>query len=161
MKQTLSQSGLRWLWVTVIVILLDRVAKYCVITWLTPYTSVPVFSFFNVTLAYNKGAAFSFLADAGGWQAWMFGGLAVVVSITIFVWLSRLSQKQIWLSLALAMILGGALGNLSDRLLYTHVIDFLDFHLGNLHWPVFNLADSAICIGAFMLFWDATFRRKK
>lgn len=161
MCKKICNSGLRWLWVSIAVILLDRITKYCVLKFLTPYTPVSITSFLDFTLAFNKGAAFSFLNNAAGWQVWMFGGLAVAVSLAILVWLSRLSYQQRWVSCALALIVGGALGNLSDRLLYAHVIDFLDFHLHAWHFPSFNVADSAICVGAFMLLLDALLVRQK
>ncbi len=148
-------TGLAWCWVAVLVWLVDRLTKYLALVYLPPYAAVPVFPHFNLTLAYNKGAAFSFLNAASGWQSWLFGSIAVLVSIAILIWLSRLSLRQRWLSIALSMIVGGALGNLADRVLYGHVIDFLEFYAANLYWPAFNIADSAICVGAFMLFWDA------
>jgi signal peptidase II len=160
MLKKMKNSGLCWLWVTVIVLILDRVTKYLVQTYLTAYQAVPIFPFFNLTLAYNKGAAFSFLDKSSGWQGWMFGGISILASVVILVWMSRLTSKQRWVSGSLAFILGGALGNLSDRFLYGHVIDFLDFHLKTLHWPVFNVADSAICVGAVMLLLDAIFHEK-
>jgi signal peptidase II len=160
MLKKMKNSGLCWLWVTMIVLILDRVTKYLVQTYLIAYQPVPIFSFFNLTLAYNKGAAFSFLDKSSGWQGWMFGGISILASVVILVWMSRLTSKQRWVSSSLALILGGALGNLSDRFLYGHVIDFLDFHLKTLHWPVFNVADSAICVGAVMLLLDAIFHEK-
>ncbi len=155
-----KSTGLRWLWVTLIVLILDRITKYLALKNLPPYAEVSVMPHFNLTLAYNKGAAFSFLNAASGWQTWLFGAIALLVSLGILVWLFRLSARNRWLCIALTMIMGGALGNLSDRLLYGYVIDFLDFYASNWHWPAFNIADSAICVGAFMLFWDAVFFRK-
>lgn len=157
MQKTSSATGLRWLWVTIVVLLIDRLTKYLALQNLPPYAEVPVFPHFNLTLAYNKGAAFSFLNSASGWQGWLFGAIAFFVCVGIFIWLLRVPSKKRWLCIALALIMGGALGNLSDRLLYGHVIDFLDFYAFNWHWPSFNAADSAICIGAFMLFLDALF----
>ena len=156
-----KKSGLCWLWVTFIVLIVDRITKYLALQYLPPYAEVPVIKNFSLTLAYNKGAAFSFLDNASNWQGFMFGGIALLVSIGLLVWLSRLSARQRWLCVALALVMGGALGNLSDRLLYGYVVDFLDFHLRNWHWPVFNMADSAICVGAAMLFLDALWMRKK
>ena len=156
-----TATGLQWLWVTLIVLIIDRVTKYLALQHLPPYAEVPVVPHFSLTLAYNKGAAFSFLSSASGWQAWVFGGVAVLVSIGILIWLSRLSAQQRWLSVALTFIIGGALGNLSDRFLYGYVIDFLDFYATHWHWPAFNIADSAICVGAVMLFLDALLTRKK
>lgn len=154
-------TGLRWIWVAVIVVILDRITKFLALKYLFAYTPVKVFSFFNLTLAFNTGAAFSFLAKYSGWQSWLLGGISVVISCAILVYLYRLSATQRWLSIALAFIVGGAIGNLSDRLWYGHVIDFLEFHAGHLYWPAFNVADSAICVGAFMLFLDAVFAGKK
>jgi signal peptidase II len=155
------RNGLRWLWVAVIVVILDMFSKHLALKHLIEYEPLPISKFFNLTLAYNRGAAFSFLGHAAGWQSWLFGILAIIVSIGILVWLKRLSKDQRWLSIALAMIIGGALGNLFDRICYGHVIDFIQWHVGSFYWPVFNLADSAICIGAFMLFFEAIFLRQK
>ncbi len=112
---------------------------------------VPVIPFLNLTLTHNTGAAFSFLSDAGGWQRWFFAGLTIVVSIIIVVWLTRLKPGQRWLPVSLSLVLGGALGNLWDRLAIGAVVDFIDVYYGTWHWPAFNLADSAICVGAVML----------
>jgi signal peptidase II len=155
-----SSTGLRWLWVSLIVIALDRITKFFAQKYLIANVALPVIPFFNLTLSYNKGAAFSFLNSASGWQMWMFGAIAIVVSIIILVWLFRLPKKEKWVGIALALIVGGAIGNLLDRFIYGHVIDFIDWYISNLHWPVFNIADSAICVGAFMLFCDALFRKK-
>ncbi len=128
---------------------------------LTAYVPVSITGFFNVTLAYNKGAAFSFLDTASGWQTWFFGTVAVAVSVAILICLKKLTYQERWQGIALALIMGGALGNLWDRISLGYVIDFLDFHWLGLHWPAFNVADSAICIGAIMLFFDALAIRKK
>jgi len=156
-----KKSGLCWLWITLLVMMLDRVSKYLALQHLPPYAEVPVMKYFNFSLAYNNGAAFSFLNSASGWQTWLFGGIAIIVSIGLLIWLSRLSSNQRWLCIALTLVMGGALGNMSDRFLYGHVIDFLDFYVNDLHWPAFNIADSAICVGAFMLLVDAMRMRKK
>lgn len=152
-------TGLRWLWVSVIVLGLDRITKILAQKHLVYNVALPVVPSFNLTLSYNRGSAFSFLNSASGWQVWMFGSVAVVVSIILVVWLKRLSASQKWLSIALALVIGGALGNLWDRFSYGHVVDFIELYVSNLYWPVFNIADSAICVGAVMLFWDAV--RKK
>lgn len=154
-----SKTGLYWLWVAVIILALDRLTKFLAQTYLTAYVPLPVVKFFNLTLAYNTGAAFSFLNQAGGWQGKLFGGIAFFVSIGILFWLYRLTHRQRWLCIALSMIVGGALGNLGDRILYGHVIDFIQLYVSHWYWPVFNIADSAICIGVGMLFLDAL--RKK
>jgi signal peptidase II len=152
---------LRWLWVTLFVLIIDRVTKYFALQYLPPYAQVPVIKYFNLSLAYNSGAAFSFLNSASGWQTFLFGGIAIAVCIGLLIWLSRLSSHQRWLCIALTLVMGGALGNLSDRFLYGHVIDFIDFYFNDLHWPAFNIADSAICVGAVMLLIDAIISRKK
>lgn len=157
----LSKSGLPWLWVTAVVISLDRFTKYMAQHYLTPYEPMSVMPTFNLTLAYNKGAAFSFLDRASGWQSWFFGAIAVSVSLAIVYWLTKLNNQQRWMCVALTLILGGALGNLWDRLFLGHVIDFLDFYVSTLHWPDFNVADSAICVGAFMIFIDAVLSARK
>ena len=117
--------------------------------------------YFSWTLAYNTGAAFSFLADGGGWQRWLFAVIAVVVSAVLVVWLKRLGRDDTWLAIALALVLGGALGNLYDRIALGHVIDFILVHWQNRHYfPAFNFADSAITVGAIMLALDM-FKSKK
>ncbi|EKD55388.1 MAG: lipoprotein signal peptidase [uncultured bacterium] len=161
MRNRFRATGLSWVWITVIVWLVDRVTKYMALFYLPPYAAVSIFPHFNLTLAYNKGAAFSFLNSAGGWQTWLFGGIASIVSIVILIWLYRVSSQKRLLCMGLTLILGGALGNLSDRFLYGHVIDFLEFYAGNWYWPAFNIADSAICVGAFLLIFDAVFFQKK
>lgn len=155
-----AASGWRWLWVALLVVLADRATKLLAFYTLTLYSPQRISSFFNFTLAYNKGAAFSFLNDASGWQMWLFGSLAVLVSVSILIWLRRLSSLQRWMSVALSLIMGGALGNLWDRIQYGYVIDFLEFHMSTWSWPAFNIADSAICVGAFMIIVDTFFARK-
>jgi len=154
-------SGLRWIWIAVIVFIVDQLTKYAALNYLMDYEPLVITRFFNLTLAYNKGAAFSFLNQASGWQLWFFGGLSLVVSIAILIWLKRLAYQQRWLNIALTFIVGGALGNLFDRICYGHVIDFIQLHISHFYWPVFNIADSAICIGAFMLVVDAFLKEKK
>jgi signal peptidase II len=160
MSYKLSQSGLRWLWVALIVLVLDRLTKLSVQQHFDWHESWRMTSFFNLALEYNTGAAFSFLHSASGWQKWLFGSIALLVSAVLLVWLKRLPREQRWVSIALALVVGGALGNLYDRLCYGYVIDFIQLHLGHFYWPVFNVADSAICIGAVMLALDAFFKRK-
>jgi signal peptidase II len=149
-------NPLRWLWLTSLIVILDQITKSWISQTLTLYESVAIFSFFNFTLVHNTGAAFSFLAEAGGWQRWLLTGLALIVSVIIVVWLSRLKTvEHRWLAIALALVLGGAIGNLIDRIIYGYVIDFLDLYYKMWHWPAFNVADSAISIGAVMLLIDA------
>jgi signal peptidase II len=102
-------------------------------------------------LAHNSGAAFSFLANQGGWQRWFFAGIALVVSVALVIWLKKLPRSNRWLAIALALILGGAIGNVYDRIVLGHVVDFLDVYWGRAHFPAFNIADSAITVGAIMM----------
>lgn len=148
---------LRWLWLAVLVVGLDQVTKIAADYWLEYHDPVPLVPFFNLMLSYNTGAAFSFLSDAGGWQRWFFVVLALGVSTVIVLWMYRLPTEQRWTAAALALVLGGAIGNVVDRVLYGHVIDFLDFYVGNWHWPTFNVADSAITVGVAILILDGLF----
>jgi signal peptidase II len=145
---------LRWLGLSTLVILLDQLSKLAISNHFVYGDSLGVTSFFNLVLAHNQGAAFSFLNDAGGWQRWMFSAIAVVASAWI-IWLLRRHGEQKLFCFALAMILGGALGNLIDRIIYGYVVDFLDFYWNTNHFPAFNLADSAITCGAALLLWDS------
>ncbi|HEY3595894.1 MAG TPA: signal peptidase II [Paraburkholderia sp.] len=142
-----------WLGVALIVILFDQLTKIAVTKVFTYGESHVIAPFFNLVLVYNRGAAFSFLAMAGGWQRWAFTALGIVAALVICYLLKRHGTQRLFCT-ALALILGGALGNVIDRLMYGHVIDFLDFHVGTWHWPAFNLADSAITIGAALLVFD-------
>lgn len=141
----------KWLFLAGVVVALDQVSKYLASSSLELHQSVPLLPFFNFTLMHNPGAAFSFLSEAGGWQRWFFCALALGISIFIVVWLYRLPRGLTWLPCALALLLGGALGNLWDRLLHGVVVDFIDIYYGEWHWPAFNIADTAISIGAVML----------
>ncbi len=152
----LTHSGLFWIWISVVVIILDQISKNWADSTLILGQSIEILPFFNFTLLYNTGVAFSFMADAGGWQRWLFSGFAAVISVVIIVWMARTPRSQTLVNVGLAMILGGAIGNnLIDRLLYGYVIDFIDLYYQSWHWPVFNIADSAITIGAAMLLIDA------
>lgn len=151
---------LKWLWLALLVIVLDQWSKHVVSDWLQLHESVSVLPFFSFTLLHNPGAAFSFLADAGGWQRWFFTAIALFVSVVIIVWLRRLPATEKWQAAALALILGGALGNVIDRLRFGYVVDFLDVYYQQWHWPPFNIADSAITVGVAILLW-VTFRASK
>lgn len=142
---------LKWLWLSALVLLLDQASKLSIDATMQLYESIPLAPYFNLTYAHNTGAAFSFLAHAGGWQRWLFAGLAVIMSGAIGVWLSRLQHQEKLLATALSLILGGAVGNLIDRVAYGYVIDFLDVYYQDWHWPAFNIADSAICIGVALM----------
>jgi signal peptidase II len=142
---------LKWLWLSFLALVLDQWSKQIVDGAMQLYQSIPVIPFFNLTYVRNTGAAFSFLSQAGGWQRWFFAGLALTVSVVITVWLARLKKDETLLAVALALILGGAVGNLVDRLLYGYVIDFLDVYYRDWHWPAFNIADSAITLGVILM----------
>ncbi len=138
----------KWLGLAGLVVLLDQATKLAAERWLTYHQALPVFPGFNLTLSYNRGAAFSFLAEHSGWQRWFFTVLAAAVSVFLVRWLRQIGDRDRWLSAAIALILGGAVGNLIDRLLYGHVIDFIWLYYDRWSWPVFNIADSAITVGA-------------
>ena len=146
---------LKWLWLSALVLAADQVTKVLAAGMLELYVSIPVTPMFNLTLMHNPGAAFSFLGDAGGWQRWFFSAIAIVVSFVLLFWIKKLTPEERWLAIALALVLGGAVGNLTDRLLYGYVIDFIDVYYQNWHWPAFNIADSAISVGVAILLIDA------
>jgi len=154
-------SALIWLWLTVIVIVLDLITKQLAENFLNYGQPMDVLPMFDLTLLYNPGAAFSFLAGENGWQRWFFTAIAVGVSIMLLSWLYKLPRENKWLAIALTLILGGALGNLFDRLVYGHVIDFISVHWGDSYFPAFNIADSAITIGAVMLGLDVVFEARR
>lgn len=159
----LRRSGLFWLWLSALVIVLDLASKWLAESRLGLYQQVPLIDgLFSFTLAYNPGAAFSFLSDAGGWQRWFFIVIAVGVSVMLLIWLARLTRDR-WLEpVALALILGGALGNLYDRVVHGHVVDFILVHWQQ-EWffPAFNIADSAITVGAVLLIADMFWPRRR
>jgi signal peptidase II len=148
-----SGSLLPWLGIALIVILLDQISKIAITKTFSYGESHPLTSFFNLVLVYNKGAAFSFLASETGWQRYLFTALGIGAALFI-VYLLKKHAGQRMFSWALSLVLGGAVGNVIDRLLYGHVIDFLDFHMRGWHWPAFNVADSAIFIGAVLFILD-------
>lgn len=147
---------LPWLGLTLLVLVADLASKAYFEGLLSLYQQIVIIpDYFSWTLAYNTGAAFSFLADSGGWQRWFFAAIALTVSAVLVVWLKRLKANETWLAIALALVLGGALGNLHDRVLLGHVVDFILLHWRNQYYfPAFNLADSAITLGAIMLALD-------
>ena len=165
-------SMLRWLWLALLVIALDQVTKIWADSVLSLHFPVEIFTGLNMTLSYNAGAAFSFLASAGGWQRWFFIVLALLVSGYIIYWLKRLGSNEKMLAVSLTLILGGAVGNVIDRIYLGHVVDFIDVYyraseclpfFGRMmgsgavscHWPAFNIADSAIFLGAMLLVIDS------
>jgi signal peptidase II len=149
------RGGLLYLWLTAAVIALDQLSKAAIEHGLGLYQSVAILPVLEITRLHNTGAAFSFLADAAGWQRWVFTGLAIIVSAALVLWLRRIDRSARVLASAVALILGGALGNLIDRLRLGHVIDFIHAHWGEHYFPAFNIADSAITIGAALLLLDA------
>lgn len=155
MLDKFKNSGLSWLWLTIIFLVIDQITKYLVVSSMELYQSIEVFSFFNIFYVQNPGAAFSFLADQDGWQRWFFTAIATIASIVFIVWLAKTPKENKLLCIAFAFLLSGAIGNLIDRALFGYVIDFLDFYIGNNHWPAFNVADSAIFIGAALMICDS------
>jgi signal peptidase II len=148
-----------WLWLSLAVIALDQATKFLVTRFLDLYDRVEVLPVLDFTLLHNTGAAFSMLASASGWQRWFFIGLAGVVSVVLTVWIWRIPRGEKLLPLALALILGGAIGNVIDRIWHGYVVDFIHAHWGESYFPAFNIADSAITVGAVLLILDA-FREK-
>lgn len=140
-----------WLALALVVVLIDQLTKAFVLAGLVLYQPVPLIPGFNLTLVYNPGAAFSFLSKASGWQRWFLSALAGVISIVLVVWLLRVPRGQTTLAAALALVLGGAVGNLIDRVRLGYVIDFVDMYYRSWHWPAFNVADAAITVGAGLL----------
>lgn len=159
---TLKQSGVRWLWLALLVFVADIGIKMVVMNsmgygW---ENRIEILPFFNLLYVHNYGAAFSFLSDQAGWQRWFFTAIAFVVTGLLAFWMRRLPVSDKWNNIAYALIIGGAVGNVFDRVVHGFVVDYLDFYWGNYHWPAFNLADSAICIGAAMIILDS-FRSSK
>ncbi|ASA56376.1 signal peptidase II [Vibrio gazogenes] len=158
---TLKRSGIRWLWLAVVVFALDIIIKLVVMNHMDYgwQHRIEVLPFFNLLYVHNYGAAFSFLSDQTGWQRWLFTGIALLVVLLLMYWMRKQPASERWTNSAYAMIIGGAVGNVFDRIVHGFVVDYLDFYWAGHHWPAFNLADSAICIGAIMLILDG-FRRK-
>jgi signal peptidase II len=151
----IKNNSLSWLWLSLSIVVSDQITKKLITDWLDYHQSESIFAGLNMTLVYNTGAAFSFLSQAGGWQRWFFIVLTSAVSLALLYWLATLPRQRKWLAVALALVLGGAVGNLWDRISLGYVIDFIDVYYKQWHWPAFNVADSAICIGAIMLIIDA------
>ncbi|WP_192457886.1 signal peptidase II [Musicola keenii] len=157
MSKSTGATGLRWLWLALVILVVDLGTKQWVMTHFQLGESLPLIPFFSFTYAHNYGAAFSFLADKGGWQRWFFALIAVAVIVSLLVIMYRTRASQIAANIAYALIIGGAIGNLSDRLIHGYVIDFMDFFIGDWHYPTFNLADCAIVIGAFLVVVESFF----
>ena len=158
------QRPMRWLWLSLAVLALDLATKYAASSLLGYAQPVEVTAFFNLTLLHNPGAAFSFLASHPGWQRWLFAAIAVGACVGLSIWLWRLKTDEKRLAVSLALIIGGALGNLFDRLVHGYVVDFLSFHAAGWYYPAFNVADIGITLGAIGLIWESIVgerRRKK
>jgi signal peptidase II len=151
---------LYFLWLSLLVIGADQITKLWILATFHEYEVLVIWPVFNLTLVYNEGAAFSFLANAGGWQKYFFIVLAVVLSIVMTVWLKRLQAHEKLTAWGLSLVIGGAIGNLVDRVAYGKVVDFLQWHWQEYYWPSFNVADSAITLGVVLLLWDS-FRAHK
>lgn len=147
----------KWIVLAVLIVLIDQASKLWVLANFTRQDVMQLTPWLNFILAFNYGAAFSFLGDAGGWQRWFFTALAAGVSVVLIVWIYRLPINARWMPLTLSLILGGAVGNVIDRVRFGYVVDFIDFHIGSWHFATFNVADMAITVGAIMLLIDAFF----
>jgi signal peptidase II len=161
-NQSLIRSGNArfavWMLVAVVIVVADQITKWAIVKWVPLYDNVPLNSFINLTHQQNPGAAWSFLADAGGWQRWFLAVLAAAVSVVIAVWIWRIRNAgQTLLAAGLALVLGGAIGNLVDRIVLGHVTDFIQVWFGSWAFPSFNVADAGISVGAAMLIIDALF----
>jgi signal peptidase II len=154
MRERADVAWTRWLWVSLAVLVADLATKAWISSAFAYGERREITPFFNLVLVYNKGAAFSFLAEAGGWQRWFFTVVTVAISVAILVMLRRHRGSRL-LACALALVLGGALGNLYDRVTLGHVVDFVQLHAGGYYWPAFNVADSAISVGVALLVWDS------
>jgi len=151
----------KWLMLALLVVVLDQVTKVMADNLLSYGEPLAVFPSFNLTLLYNRGAAFSFLGDASGWQRWFFVAVSSIAAVVLTVWLTRLKPGQVQLAVALSLVLGGAVGNLIDRLWLGYVVDFIQVYYRDYYWPAFNVADSAITVGAVMLIRDSLFPAKE
>ncbi len=151
MKLFANPPMARWLSLSLLVVVLDQAPKWLAEALLEPFRPVALMPLLNLTLMYNEGAAFSFLANAGGWQRWLFAGFALVMTLALTLWLLRLDRGERATAAALSLIIGGAIGNLIDRVQTGRVVDFIDFYVANWHWPAFNVADSAITVGILLL----------
>jgi signal peptidase II len=151
-----------WYWylLAVVSVVLDQVSKYLADSNLSYARPVEILPVFDLTLVYNKGAAFSFLSDAGGWQRWLFTAVSAVVTVVLIVWIKRIDRKQVLLAASLSLILGGAVGNLIDRVVFGYVIDFISVHWEEYYFPAFNIADAAITVGTGFMLLDVLLQSK-
>lgn len=152
--ETSGNHSLRWLWLVLFVIVVDQVTKWLATAFLSYGQPVFLLPVFDLTLLHNTGAAFSFLANSGGWQRWFFALIAVGMTVYLTYWLYKTPSNQRLLCLSLALIIGGAVGNLIDRVYHGYVVDFISVHWANYYFPAFNMADSAITVGAVLMIWQ-------
>jgi signal peptidase II len=152
---------LKLLWLSALVVVLDQASKFWIMATFEDYEVMTVLPVFNLTLVYNTGAAFSFLSNAGGWQRWFFITVAVVISVVMVAWLRQLKPHERMTGVGLALVIGGAVGNLIDRVWLGKVVDFLQWHWQQWYWPSFNLADSAITVGVGILLVDAVLAARR
>jgi signal peptidase II len=152
---------LRLLWLSALVVVADQISKFWIMAHFEDYEVLTIWPVFNLTLVYNTGAAFSFLSDAGGWQRWFFIAVGIVVSAVMALWLGHLRREERLTAYGLALVIGGAIGNLIDRIWLGKVVDFLQWHWQDWYWPSFNLADSAITVGVALLLIDGLFGQRR
>ncbi|WP_298442507.1 signal peptidase II [uncultured Ferrimonas sp.] len=155
-----TRSGCSWLWLAVVALLVDQATKLYVAASFEYGVRLPFLPSLNLTYVHNPGAAFSFLADAGGWQRWGFAVFALIVTVALTLMMRAENKQKKMINISYALIISGAIGNMIDRLAYGYVIDFIDFYVGNWHWPAFNIADTAICIGAALMILDSMLQPK-
>ncbi|NNE37741.1 MAG: signal peptidase II [Gammaproteobacteria bacterium] len=151
----MKSSAIKWTWLSILIITFDQVTKYYISHQFSLYETLRIIPGLNITYLHNTGAAFSFLSDAGGWQRWLFIALSSIISVILLGWMKRHPATDLWLAIALALILGGAIGNLIDRVIFGYVIDFISVYYQDWYWPAFNVADSAISVGVVMLIIDS------
>lgn len=156
----LRERGLIWLWLSAVVLIADQITKFWATQTLALYVPEKVTGFFNLTLLHNKGIAFSLLADQPGWQRWFILIMASVIVIWLLVWLFNSPRKLKLHNISLALVIGGALGNIYDRAVLGYVVDFIQLHYNDYYWPAFNIADSAISVGAVLLIIDTLFSKQ-
>ncbi len=157
----MRKTSLPFIWLSFAIIIVDQWSKYFALQHLTLFQPHAVFALLNFTLIFNRGAAFSFLNSQGGWQRWLFIAIAIIISSGVLIWMRKIPRKKIFLSIGLALILGGALANLWDRVSLGYVVDFIDFHVNTWHFATFNVADSAVSVGVVMFIIDMLFDCKK
>lgn len=158
---SIMQSGLLWIWVAVVLIALDLWSKFYVMNHFALYQPVSIMQFFNLMYAQNPGAAFGFLGDHDGWQRWFFTAIAFSISAVLLFFMRKTPKTHRVVNIAYALVIGGALGNLFDRLVHGFVVDFIDFYVGDWHFATFNIADIGICVGAALIVLDGLFTKKQ